>query len=91
MADSVSGPCNHALMVVGHVLTPMACHLGTIEYMPIHFMHKSLPFDELCALYAVCTLSHGTSPSCVSGAWRTPGGTTYNCYRVFDSYQIIRR
>ncbi|KAG7444250.1 glycosyltransferase family 20 protein [Guyanagaster necrorhizus] len=26
---------------------------GTVEFMPIHFMHKSLPFDELCALYAV--------------------------------------
>ncbi len=25
----------------------------TVEFMPIHFMHKSLPFDELCALYAV--------------------------------------
>ncbi|KAH6913160.1 alpha,alpha-trehalose-phosphate synthase t [Coprinopsis sp. MPI-PUGE-AT-0042] len=26
---------------------------GTVEFMPIHFMHKSLAFDELCALYAV--------------------------------------
>jgi len=26
---------------------------GTVEFMPIHFMHKSLPYDELCALYAV--------------------------------------
>ncbi|KAI6155740.1 glycosyltransferase family 20 protein [Pisolithus tinctorius] len=26
---------------------------GTVDFMPIHFMHKSLPFDELCALYAV--------------------------------------
>jgi len=26
---------------------------GTIDFMPIHFMHKSLPFDELCALYAI--------------------------------------
>lgn len=26
---------------------------GTVEFMPIHFMHKSLNFDELCALYAV--------------------------------------
>ncbi|KII85229.1 glycosyltransferase family 20 protein [Plicaturopsis crispa FD-325 SS-3] len=26
---------------------------GTVEFMPIHFMHKSLSFDELCALYAV--------------------------------------
>ncbi|KAL5525652.1 hypothetical protein ACEPAG_6988 [Sanghuangporus baumii] len=33
---------------------------GTVEFMPIHFMHKSLPFDELCALYAlsdVCLVS----------------------------------
>jgi hypothetical protein len=26
---------------------------GTVDFMPIHFMHKSLPFAELCALYAV--------------------------------------
>jgi len=26
---------------------------GTVDFMPIHFMHKSLAFDELCALYAV--------------------------------------
>lgn len=26
---------------------------GTVEFMPIHFMHKSIPFDEMCALYAV--------------------------------------
>jgi len=26
---------------------------GTIEFMPIHFMHKSVNFDELIALYAV--------------------------------------
>lgn len=26
---------------------------GTVDFMPIHFMHKSLPFTELCALYAV--------------------------------------
>lgn len=26
---------------------------GTIEFMPIHFMHKSVTFDELCALYAL--------------------------------------
>lgn len=33
---------------------------GTVEFMPIHFMHKSLAFDELCALYAlsdVCLVS----------------------------------
>ena len=26
---------------------------GTVEFMPIHFMHKSVNFDELTALYAV--------------------------------------
>jgi trehalose 6-phosphate synthase len=26
---------------------------GTIEFMPIHFMHKSVSFDELIALYSV--------------------------------------
>ncbi|KDQ57368.1 glycosyltransferase family 20 protein [Jaapia argillacea MUCL 33604] len=26
---------------------------GTVDFMPIHFMHKSLAFDELCALYTV--------------------------------------
>lgn len=26
---------------------------GTVEFMPIHFMHKSIPFNEMCALYAV--------------------------------------
>lgn len=26
---------------------------GTVEHMPIHFMHKSVNFNELCALYAV--------------------------------------
>jgi trehalose-6-phosphate synthase len=28
-------------------------HFGTVESMPIHFLHRSVPFDELCALYAV--------------------------------------
>lgn len=27
--------------------------LGTIEFMPIHFLHQSVSFDELTALYAV--------------------------------------
>jgi Glycosyltransferase family 20 len=29
--------------------------------MPIHFMHKSLPFTELCALYAVSDVCLVTS------------------------------
>lgn len=27
--------------------------VGTVDYMPIHFIHKSVSFDELLALYAV--------------------------------------
>jgi trehalose 6-phosphate synthase len=34
---------------------------GTVEFMPIHFMHKSLAFDELCALYAVSDICLVTS------------------------------
>ncbi|KAG2226359.1 hypothetical protein INT45_000527 [Circinella minor] len=33
---------------------------GTVEFVPIHFMHRSIPFDELTALYAaadVCLVS----------------------------------
>lgn len=33
---------------------------GTVEFVPIHFMHRSIPFDELVALYAaadVCLVS----------------------------------
>lgn len=27
--------------------------LGSVEFMPIHFMHKSVNFEELISLYAV--------------------------------------
>lgn len=35
---------------------------GTVEYMPIHFMHRSVTFDELCALYAISDACLVTSP-----------------------------
>lgn len=31
---------------------PNSLGSGTVDYMPIHFMHKSVSFDELIALYA---------------------------------------
>jgi trehalose 6-phosphate synthase len=34
---------------------------GTVDFMPIHFMHKSLNFDELCALFAVSDVCLVTS------------------------------
>ncbi|KAA1095760.1 Trehalose-6-P synthase/phosphatase complex synthase subunit [Puccinia graminis f. sp. tritici] len=35
---------------------------GTVEYMPIHFLHQSVSFDELCALYAISDACLVTSP-----------------------------
>ena len=35
--------------------------IGTIEFMPIHFMHKSVNFEELLALYAVSDVCLVTS------------------------------
>ncbi|KAG9010063.1 Trehalose-6-P synthase/phosphatase complex synthase subunit [Tulasnella sp. 427] len=34
---------------------------GTVQFMPIHYMHKSLPFPELLALYAVSDVCLVTS------------------------------
>ncbi len=35
--------------------------VGTVEYMPIHFMHRSIQFDELVALYAAADVCLVTS------------------------------
>jgi trehalose 6-phosphate synthase len=34
---------------------------GTVEFMPIHLLHRSVDFDELCALYAVSDMCLVTS------------------------------
>jgi Glycosyltransferase family 20 len=40
---------------------------GTVEFMSIHFMHKSLQFDKLCALYTIIfSLDRATTPIPVS-------------------------
>ncbi|KAI4148764.1 MAG: hypothetical protein LQ340_004953 [Diploschistes diacapsis] len=39
--------------VVNELVGRINGKFGTIEFMPIHFMHQSVPFDELIALYAV--------------------------------------
>jgi trehalose 6-phosphate synthase len=39
--------------VVNELVGRINGQFGTIEFMPIHFLHQSLNFDELCALYAV--------------------------------------
>ncbi|CAG8051459.1 unnamed protein product [Penicillium nalgiovense] len=47
-----------------HLINPRLTEctiLGTVEYLPVHFMHCSLPFDELLALYAVSDVCVVTS------------------------------
>ncbi|PLB39083.1 glycosyltransferase family 20 protein [Aspergillus candidus] len=39
--------------VVNELVGRINGRFGTVDYMPIHFMHKSVNFDELIALYAV--------------------------------------
>lgn len=49
---------------------------GTVEFMPIHFMHKSIPFDEMCALYAVsdaCLISSTRDGMNLVGGCRISG------------------
>lgn len=39
--------------VVNELVGRINGKFGTIEFMPIHFMHKSVSFDELAALYSI--------------------------------------
>ncbi|WPB07384.1 uncharacterized protein RHO25_012045 [Cercospora beticola] len=39
--------------VVNELVGRINGKFGTIEFMPIHFMHKSVSFDELTALYSI--------------------------------------
>ncbi|KAI0427901.1 glycosyl transferase [Xylaria sp. FL1042] len=39
--------------VVNELVGRINGKFGTVEFMPIHFLHQSVAFDELCALYAV--------------------------------------
>ncbi|CED84219.1 -trehalose-phosphate synthase (udp-forming) [Phaffia rhodozyma] len=39
--------------VVNELVGRINGRFGTVEFMPIHFMHKSVPMDELTAMYAV--------------------------------------
>ncbi|CAF9917764.1 MAG: hypothetical protein GOMPHAMPRED_001371 [Gomphillus americanus] len=46
--------------VVNELVGRINGRFGTVEFMPIHFMHQSVSFDELIALYAaseVCLVS----------------------------------
>ncbi|KAL0573400.1 Trehalose-6-P synthase/phosphatase complex synthase subunit [Marasmius crinis-equi] len=47
--------------IVNELVGRINGRFGTVDFMPIHFMHKSLPFDELCALYAISDVCLVTS------------------------------
>lgn len=47
--------------VVNELVGRINGKFGTIEFMPIHFMHQSIPFDELIALYNVSDVCLVTS------------------------------
>ncbi|OBA25709.1 glycosyl transferase [Hanseniaspora valbyensis NRRL Y-1626] len=39
--------------VVNELVGRINGQFGTVEFVPIHFMHKSIPFQELISLYAI--------------------------------------
>ncbi|AGO12878.1 AaceriADL378Wp [[Ashbya] aceris (nom. inval.)] len=39
--------------VVNELVGRINGQFGTVEFVPIHFMHKSVPFDELISLYSI--------------------------------------
>ncbi|TPX37644.1 alpha,alpha-trehalose-phosphate synthase (UDP-forming) [Synchytrium microbalum] len=43
----------HLQTVVNELVGRINGRFGTVEFTPIHFMHKSISFEELTALYAV--------------------------------------
>ena len=43
----------HLRHVVSELVGRINGRFGTVEFMPIHYLHKSVSFDELTALYAV--------------------------------------
>ncbi|KAJ1570011.1 Trehalose-6-P synthase/phosphatase complex synthase subunit [Nowakowskiella sp. JEL0078] len=43
----------HLQQVVNELVGRINGRFGTVEYTPIHFMHRSVNFEELVALYAV--------------------------------------
>ncbi|KAI1171688.1 glycosyltransferase family 20 protein [Nemania sp. FL0916] len=47
--------------VVNELVGRINGRFGTVEFMPIHFLHRSVDFDELCALYAVSDVCLVTS------------------------------
>lgn len=69
---------------------------GTVESMPIHFIHRSVNFEELCALYAISDACLVTSTrdgmNLVRGTpvARAPRRAMLTCHPCFQvSYEYI--
>ncbi len=43
----------HLRQIVNELVGDINGHFGTVEFTPIHFLHKSVNFEELVALYAI--------------------------------------
>lgn len=43
----------HLRQTVNELVGDINGHFGTVEFTPIHFIHKSVNFEELVALYAI--------------------------------------
>jgi trehalose-6-phosphate synthase len=43
----------HLQQVVNELVGRINGRFGTVEFTPIHFLHKSVKFDELVSLYAI--------------------------------------
>ena len=43
----------HLRQIVNELVGDINGHFGTVEFTPIHFIHKSVDFEELVALYAI--------------------------------------
>ncbi|KAL1919023.1 uncharacterized protein VTP21DRAFT_2404 [Calcarisporiella thermophila] len=65
--------------VVNELVGRINGRFGTVEFAPIHFMHKSMPFDELCALYAI-------SDACLVSSTRD--GMNLVSYEYIASQQV---
>lgn len=62
---------------------------GTVEFMPIHFMHRSIGFQELCALYAVSDVCMISSTRDGMNLVRRPRAPTLVDGSIQVSYEYI--
>ena len=60
---------------------------GTVEFMPIHYMHKSVPFEELTAMYALADACLITSTR--DGMNLVRGGMLFGRRVLYDGQWLL--